>query len=458
MSYPQRKPDLENLHAPFPLTDIQTAYLVGRDENFEMGGVSTHVYAEIEIQVDMERFNMAMQKVISRHPMLRGIILPNGEQMILEEVPEYKIEVRDISNLDEERKQACIMEERERMSHYVFKTDEWPLFEFKALRISKDDRYLLIMSRDLLIADAGSMSIMGKDLMAYYKDLDAELPENDFTFRDYMLAYEEFKTSETYANDKKYWLDQLDEFPLTPTLPLKANPANVKKPHFSRVSKRFDKEDWQKLKEIGLENGVTPSGILCAAYARVLAYWSNQSRFAINMTVFNRLPFHNDVQNIIGDFTSIILLGLDIDTKASFWEHASDVQDVLLESLEHRHYDGVEFIRDIARYHDLRSDRAIMPVVFSSALFGQTEEESKSGWDELGEMETGITQTSQVYIDHQVIEMNGNLLVSWDYVEDLFDPDVIDTMFEQYIDILTGLIETGEYIPVLSEDQQTFIS
>ncbi|XKK19358.1 hypothetical protein HFP67_25140 [Bacillus sp. CB102A.1] len=60
--------------------------------------MSTHSYVEIETPVNIERLNKALQEMIQRHPMLRGIILPSGEQKILETVPDYLIKVVDLSS------------------------------------------------------------------------------------------------------------------------------------------------------------------------------------------------------------------------------------------------------------------------------------------------------------------------------------------------------------------------
>src|SRR3712207_9327978 len=39
------------------------------------------------------------------------------------------------------------------------------------------------------------------------------------------------------------------------------------------------------------------------------------------------------------------------------------------------------------------------------------------------------------------MELNGKLSITWDYVEELFDEDVITAMFNQYIEILEALPE-----------------
>ncbi|PEN43224.1 condensation domain-containing protein, partial [Bacillus toyonensis] len=441
--YPELTPDPDNMHEPFPLTDVQMAYLMGRENHFEMGGVSTHVYLELESGLDMQRFNEALQKVINRHPMLRAIVLPNGEQKILKNVPDYKISVIDLKHLDIKEQQQHVLKERERMSHYVFPTDQWPLFEYKAFQLTQDKHYLFI-GYDMLITDGASFQFIHKELMDFYHNPYLALPEIEVTFRDYMLAYKDFKDSQTYIEDKQYWMNKLENFPSAPVLPYKVNPDQIDNPHFKRKTKHFESKMYEQLKRKARDYNITPSTVLCTAFAQVLSYWSNQSRLALNCTIFNRFPFHEDVLSLIGDFTSVMLLDIELTPQTMFWENAKQVQNVMMEALERRHYDGIEFIREIARYNNLDGNKAVMPIVFTSMLMDSGKEEQEEKY-EMGEVKTALSQTSQVFIDYQVLEVNGGLTITWDYVEELFDSTVIESMFEEYFVLLDKVLEGETY-------------
>lgn len=437
--YPAITPDLENLHSPFPMTDVQLAYLMGREENIEMGGVSTHIYVELETELDIPRLSAAFKKVIGRHPMLRAVFLPDAQIKILEEVPEYKIIIDDISDLKGSKREGAILKERDRMSHYVFNPQLWPLFELKALKLSDRKSYLLV-GIDMLIADGSSIQLICKELIDFYVNMELEMENIDFSFRDYMLEYMKLKGGEVYNSDRNYWLDKLESFPAAPALPMKCDPADVKKPCFKRLNKVFEQSDWNNIRKTAGANNISASALLCTAYADVLAYWSNQPALAINLTVFNRYPIHKDIHKLIGDFTSIMLLGLDVEPYESFIERAGYVQKTMIEALEHRHYDGVEFIREIARNSNMGT-KPVMPVVFTSMLNNSVD--AKDAWSNIGTLKMGISQTPQVYIDHQAVETGGTLNVTWDYVEDLFEQDVIEAMFEQYISILLNLADNN---------------
>ncbi|OUB18528.1 hypothetical protein BK708_21080 [Bacillus thuringiensis serovar yunnanensis] len=433
-------PDPLNLHKPFPLTDVQSAYLLGRDDQFELGGVSTHGYYEIETTLDITKFNDSLQKVIERHPMLRAIILPTGEQQILTDVPKYKIEIENIQHLDAVEQELIIKEERERMSHFIFKSDTWPLFEYKAFKIS-GNRHILCISFDAIIADGISMQIVGSEIMEFYKNPNIRLPQVEISFRDYMLSYQKQKNTDEYMNDREYWLQKLKDFPPAPSLPLLQNPKLLTKPRFNRLQFNLNKKEWHSLKSIAKSMNITPSVLLCTTYAKVLSIWSNVERFALNLTVFNRLPVHPMIEHVVGDFTSLLLMDIELQGEETFSESAQRIQRSLIQALDHKNYDGVEFIREYSKLHELGTEVA-MPIVFTSMLT----ENNKFSWENFGEVKISSFQTSQVYLDYQVMEIKGDLQITWDYVEDLFDEHVIGSMFSQYIDMLHHLVESKDLI------------
>lgn len=435
IKYPQIISDENSLYDEFPLTDIQMAYLLGRRETFEMGGVCTHVYLEVITELDIVRLERSLNKVIARHPMLHAIVESKGKQKILKEVPYYRIKIKDFSSNTKEQQKEIIEDERKVISHHVFEADKWPMIGVSALKLDKN-KYYLFIEFDMLIADGSSLQIIGSDWMAFYEDEKVQLPKLKFTFKDYMRGLIELKNSNIYKGDKEFWLKRLDTFPDAPHISFARDPELITKPHFNRLSATFNKEKWKMIKKMAQELKVSTSALLCTAYAEVLAYWSNQPCMAINLTVFNRYPFNKEVESLVGDFTSVMLVEIDFNKTNIFEERVKAIQKEIMQNLEHRHYDGVEFIRELARKKN-RIGEPIMPVVFTSMLFNDEE----NPWDKLGKTVMGLSQTPQVYLDHQAGEMGGELVINWDYVNEIFDQYMISNMFKQYIDILEFFAE-----------------
>lgn len=447
-----RETDVEHIDQPFPLTDIQTAYLLGRNESYDLGGISTHVYIELKTELKIDRLNRALVKVVQKHDMMRAIF-ENDQQRILATVPEYKIVVTDITNLEPSMAETFLLKEREKMSHSVFPVDVWPLFEVKAIKYKQDRHYLLI-GLDMLIIDALSLEIIAQDLKKYYEDEELAVEELGFSFRDYILAYKELKNSQLYERDKAYWMEKLDCFPEAPNLPVIGDVASVKNVRFERIYQLIDKETRGRLKKVAGKHNVTESAILCTVYLEILSSRSNQSELAINLTVINRYPFHRDIDRLVGDFTAVMALGVNFEGIDDFWNKVKAVQKIMMAGIAHRHYDGVEFIRELSK-DGKRQNKALIPVVFTSSLTN----EMWGKWNGLGEINYIITQTSQVYLDFQASEMDGQLLLNWDYIVDLFDKEMIQNMFSQYLDIIDAICDERPLhkLRVSAEDREVIV-
>ena len=68
MTLPAVHPDPLRRYEPFPLNDIQHAYLVGSAPGMELGNISCQSYAEVEV-VDWQqaKFEAAVQQLVQRH-------------------------------------------------------------------------------------------------------------------------------------------------------------------------------------------------------------------------------------------------------------------------------------------------------------------------------------------------------------------------------------------------------
>ena len=51
---------------------------------------------------------------------------------------------------------------------------------------------------------------------------------------------------------------------------------------------------------------------LILIFAEVLGCWSAEKRFCMNLTLFNRLPLHRQVNALVGEFTSNSLSALKL--------------------------------------------------------------------------------------------------------------------------------------------------
>jgi epothilone synthetase B len=431
-------PRPDERYAPFPLNDIQQAYWVGRTGAVELGNVSTHAYLEFDARdVDIDRMTRALRLVIARQDMLRAIVLPSGEQQILRDVPPYEIAVVDVSREPPEVAEATLLRIRDEMSHQLLALDQWPLFDVRATRLK--DRVRTHLSIDLMITDFGSLIVFINEWGHFYDRPDEPLPPLEISFRDFVLTERDIQRTELYKRSERYWLGRLQHLPPRPQLPLAVAPASIEHPRFTRRGFVLDADRWQRLKERAREEGLTPSGLLLAAFAEVLGFWSESRRFTINLTQYNRLPLHRQVNQIIGNSISVVLLAIDNDGGGTFAQRARSVQQQLWQDLDHTLMSGVRVLQQLAR-KQVQGPNAIMPVVFTSILgleaLGRGAKSSG-----IGELRYVVSQTPQVWLDHQVQEIDATLVTSWDAVDGLFPEGVLDDMLAAYRSLLERLVE-----------------
>jgi len=422
----------KHLSVPFELTEIQRAYLIGRDSQFDLGNIGAHGYLELDAQnIDIEKISCALNKLIQRHAMLRAVITNDGKQKILSKVPLYQIKVTDLRSLPKTDAFNKLSVIRKKRSHHVYTPSQWPLFSITASQL--DNKTIrLHLSFDLLIGDAWSLMLISKELKILYENSNAFLEPLDISFRDYINAEAKLCELEMYQRSKSYWNGRIDNLYPAPDLPLVKCLSSVKTPEFIRRCGSIKKNAWVNLKIKGKKLGLTPSGLLLSVFSMLINKWSKNSQFCINLTLFNRFQLHPQVNSILGDFTSMILFEANFSKKKNFIDAAKDLQKQLWNDLDNRHYSGVKVMSEVSRRKG-GIGTAAMPIVFTSMLGHERRGNYEHGFfNWIGNRVYAISQTPQVYFDHQVWEDDGDLMYSWDTIDELFPSDMMDDMFVAY--------------------------
>ncbi|WP_053657665.1 hybrid non-ribosomal peptide synthetase/type I polyketide synthase [Streptomyces sp. MMG1121] len=436
-------------HEPFPLTDLQQAYLIGRTDAFELGNVSTSFLVEIDLEeTDLDRLATSFRHLVDRHDMLRAVVSGDGHQRVLAEVPDYRIATVDLRACDDAERARRLARIHEEMRHQVFDTETWPLFDVRAsLLDARTTR--LHLNFDALIIDGRSCGVLFREWAQAYRSGTPATPAPAVTYRDYVLAA---ATTDTAPREKSlaYWQTRVASLPPAPQLPLRPGPA-PRRPEFTHRTARIAPGAWQAFKDNAATSGISPSAALCTAYAQVLGVWSASPRFTLNLLAFNRRSLHEDVGRVVGNLSATTLLEVDTAPAEDFTSGATRLQNQLLTDLEHGHVSGVEVLRELNRTRG-GTGLASMPVVFTSTIgfSGQGEDErgaltALTTLGALGRLASSSVRTPQVWLDHQALEEAGELVLNWDVVEEMFPAGVVDGMWEAYLDLVRDLCGEGAW-------------
>lgn len=426
--------DEEKRYEKFQLTEIQGAYLMGRNRSMEYGGVACHIYMDFEYdRLEKDKTQKVWNRIISENDMLHAVINREGWQKVLKEWDEFKINENDFTSYSPEKTEKSLEEVKNRMGSRLFNPSEFPLFEVELSQCANCT--ILHFSIDMLIVDWTSVWIMFSRFEQYYFGKETEKNELNITFRDYMETYKNVVNTDKYKKSEKYWKERIDEIPVSPQLPVQENSEY----EFERYNFILSEKDWLGLKSASLEYGVTPVAALVTIYSSVLERFSLNKKFSLNLTTLNRMPFDEQVNSIIGDFTSISLLTMDNRGNKTFAERAVETNKNLFEILDNHLYTGIDVIREKARRDG--GEKFLMPYVFTGTV-GLINNEKSSKMR--GKYRGGISQTPQVFIDCQVMDGDFGLLINWDIRKNIFPKGLAKKMFDIFSDRIKILSLSAE--------------
>lgn len=139
----------------------------------------------------------------------------------------------------------------------------------------------------------------------------------------------------------------------------------------------------------------------------------------------------NNTNSIVGDFTAVNLLEVNVTQNMSFIERVKEITKRLMEDLEHNSFSGVEVLRELSKVSEEKE--LLMPIVFTGVL--KTD-------GTVGTIEYGFSHTPQVWIDCQIVDeidsedQEKGLMISWDTRKGAIKESIVTEMFESFTETI----------------------
>jgi pyochelin synthetase len=424
----------------FALTLLQRGFLIGRGDAVEIGNVASHIYHEVEGAWELDRLEAALLAVVARHGALRTSFTADGRQV---EAPAVDVSItrHDLRALAVAEQQERRYELREQRTHRIFPAATAPLLAVDVALLA-DDRMVLYVDHDGLIMDGISMFLFFQHWWAAYQG-DPEPPGSEASFAAYVAAVEAARTKAPAQRSREYWLSRLDELPPHPDLPLAASPGAIAEPRFQQHVARLAASEWMSIKERAAQAGLTQTGILLTAYAETLHRWGAGDRFTLATTLANRPPIHPRIVDAIGNFSETMLVEIERDPRATFEQRAQALQARLRRDIDHRHFSGVEVLRELGRRHGPSAGRA--PYTFNSAIGYLREDVDGSALELFGPEVYTSSQTPQVWLNGFAFEQHGGVVVQFDEVIGLFPDGLVADLVAGYQTVLDLLADDSAW-------------
>lgn len=430
---------------PFPLTDVQAAYSLGRTSAFRWGGVGCHGYAEFAVDHGIARpgaqaYRSAWRKVVDTHDMLRCVVHPDGYQVICPDLPDG-LAVHE--SPDEQQIAVVRARTSEELRNRTYPLGEGPMYDI-VVTIGPHDSVVHV-SVDLLIADFVSIFILMTDFGQCLLDPEYAPPPVDFSFRDYLLNVTRHRDSVAGSTrrqrDLDYWQARLEQLPPPISLPIPpadAGSAETLAPTFTRRAIRLSAEQFAAFTRHATARGATASVAMTTAFSTVLGRYGDRDHFLLTLTTMARYPFAASVGRLVGDFTGTSALEVDVRGQRTFGELLRRIGARLFEDMDHAGVSGVEVARMLARSDENRGEHS--PVVLTSTLGAAAQQDLGANASFLRPIPgRGLSQTPQVLLDCQIFEIDGGCEINWDSRDGGISDEVLDRAFADFRDVLQTL-------------------
>ncbi|NLD49353.1 MAG: non-ribosomal peptide synthetase, partial [Clostridiaceae bacterium] len=298
----------------------------------------------LEGNLDRERFEAVMQKVVERHEALRTMFI------IVEDVPVQKVEqsvafnLEFIDNADEDKINDIVVK-------FIrpFDLGKAPLIRAALVCLGRE-RHLLLVDMHHIISDGTSIDIIFNDIAGLYKG--ATLEPLAIQYKDYAVWQQErYINSEKYIKQKAYWkkvfTGDIPELGLITDYPRPLVLSN----DGDRVGCSVGREIMQGLRKLTAETGTTLFMALLAAYNVLLSKYTRKSDIVVGAAMAGRS--HADLEKVVGMFVNTLALRNHITAGKTFKEFLNDVKTTTLEAIENQDYQFDELVKMLGIRWDL---------------------------------------------------------------------------------------------------------
>ncbi len=394
-----------------PLTPLQQAYLLGRSEQWPLGGVAMHDFREYHgLRLDLARLEARLSDLVQHYAALRTCIdLQRFTQHVRPQAT-LNLERQDLRTLNHQAAQQRLVDLREQYSHQRHDPTQ-PLWRIVAIQLPEmqdvaGNPYdsVIFTSFDALILDGQGIS----SVIARLFD-DAPLPP---------IAPPSppvTATAEQRQADAAYWQAKLQDITTPSALPWRTPLATIKSSRYHRASLTLPRELLKQFSRLGSAHALLRNSSLSALILDTLAQWTTDGELCVGIPV--AFPAADGSLSNASTFVAVRYTRLG----GSFVSRAQALQDDVLGALDHLTFSGVDLARQLQSHSQ---GSPALPVILTNCL----------GWETLPAHAPvryfdGVTQTPQVAIDIRLTQdADNNLLLCVDYAEQALDGEQVQAM------------------------------
>ncbi|MEX2631550.1 MAG: amino acid adenylation domain-containing protein [Tistlia sp.] len=410
----------------------------------------------IEGSLDVELLRRAFEEIERRHATLRTRFrLLDGTPVQVVGAPRgLALPVVDLAPLPAFAREEEVRRLGRAEARLPFDLGEGPLIRLKLLRQSAE-RHVLLVSLHHIVADGWSVELLLAETAALYRAFaggrPSPLPALTIQYADYAAWQQRQLDAERLDALLEHWRGRLAGLP-TLELPTDRPRPPVQSAEGARHDFAFDAATREGVARLAADTGTTRFQVLLAAFAVLLARYSDQGDFAIGVPVAGReLP---ETQGLVGCLVNTLVLRLDLSDAPDFRTLAARVRAVALDAQAHQDLpfeklvDGLSLSRDMSRH-------ALFQVLFSYQAASGPEPEIPGLALQPVELDPGVAQFDlSLYLDERPEALSGGFV----YRTDLYDSGTIVRLEGHFRQLLSAILAEPDRpvdrLALLTEEEQ----
>lgn len=417
-------------------------------EEFNPGQVSYNTPSGHRLSgpLDVALLDRAVRDLAQRQTVLRTTIGIDGDepvQVIHDDIETGLLQVHDLSHLPEDDRETELAARLRALVEVPFEDfGRAPLFCARLFKIDTDVHVLFFMPHHI-IWDGWSFDLLYAQLSEIYaahvEGRPPVLPELPVTYGDFSVWHREWVHGPEYARQLAFWRERLggqggERLHLLQAMPTdKPRRAGMSGNGSSQVI-AVPKDLTVALREAGLRMDATLFVTLLTAYYALMSRMTGQRDLIVGTPVRGRNSAQ--VEDLMGYFTSLLPLYVEIDPAQSFADTVRRVKAVVLDSFANPDIRLEDLVRELS----LRSVGG-GAMLYQSLFSFQDIRQRITRWGPLRHERVEVFQPAATEdLGMWFIEEEAGLLGGLIYNAEIFHDETIVLLRERYLEVLRAIV------------------
>ena len=421
-----------------PLTDDQRMlWFIGRRNPGGMMAFAQTSVLKLTGPLKVAALQKAYQAVVVRHDALRTRIDQDGQYQAVVSEAQAHLHRVDLTWLDAGNQDAPIRELLAAESQKPFLFDD--LLHRLTLVALSDQQHLLLLTTHHLSCDGVSIGVLLTELAAAY-DAFCQPRMPSFApvlqFSEYVQWRNKQYLEADFQREESYWLEQCADRELEPlSLPTDYARPVVKTYNGDRVVMALDKTSFEQLKNFALESQMTWFMVVLGAFYCLLYRLARQQKIVVGVPFSGRTL--NNSEAMVGYLSNVYPIAMEMRADESIADYLQRLRMTLLDAYEHQNY-PFSLLVEKASY---RRDAS------SSPLFNVAFNWDRVDFPPMYDIEVSAYPWKPRHVEYDLminlLEVNDEAELSWDFNTDLFDSATIQHLSQQFVCLLRQFISGG---------------